>query len=300
MDGFWTLTEAPSQDESYHLAVLQQSPVLQDTAQFEFRKNGEIYVYHLDTDEVTVEKDILELTAQEVTKHWDKVQIAVRKEIRSFFDLDTFFPVPKSTVPNEMSSKWVFRWKVVGGEKVVKARLTIRGFEDREAESLATYAGTTSRWGQRLISSLAAQHQWVLLSADVSTAFLQGLSFAELSKLTGEPERVVSFKPPKNYESFFRELPGLSALNFDTHTLRMKKCVYGLKDAPRAWRKRLDQVLVGHGLKALAVDAAVYSSHDKSGNLNLCLSCHVDDLKICGEKATVAALLACLGVSSAS
>ena len=225
MDGFWTLTEAPSQDESYHLAVLQQSPVLQDTAQFEFRKNGEIYVYHLDTDEVTVEKDILELTAQEVTKHWDKVQIAVRKEIRSFFDLDTFFPVPKSTVPNEMSSKWVFRWKVVGGEKVVKARLTIRGFEDREAESLATYAGTTSRWGQRLISSLAAQHQWVLLSADVSTAFLQGLSFAELSKLTGEPERVVSFKPPKNYESFFRELPGLSALNFDTHTLRMKKCV---------------------------------------------------------------------------
>ena len=108
---------------------------------------------------------------------------------------------------------------------MVKARLTIRGFEDREAELLATFAGTTSRWGQRLISSLAAQHQWVLMSADVSAAFLQGLSFAELSELTGEPERVVSFRPPKNYEKFFQELPGLSKLNFDTHTLRMKKCV---------------------------------------------------------------------------
>ena len=71
-------------------------------------------------------------------------------------------------------------------------------------------------------------------------------------------------------------------------------CVYGLKDAPRAWRKRLDQVLVGQGVKALAVDAAVYSSHDKSGNMNMCLSCHVDDLKICGQKGTVSALPACL------
>ena len=201
--------------------------MLVGTAQLECKLNGEVRVYHLDTDEVTVEKDILELTPQEVAKHWDKVEPAVRKEIKSFFDLDTFFPVPKDTVPNEMSSKWVFRWKTVGGERVVKARLTIRGFEDREAESLATFAGTTSRWGQRLVSSLAAQHGWVLMSADVSTAFLQGLSFAELSKLTGEPERSVSFRPPKNYERFFQELPGLSKLNFDTHThtLRMKKCV---------------------------------------------------------------------------
>ena len=62
----------------------------------------------------------------------------------------------------------------------------------------------------------------------------------------------------------------------------MIRAIYGLKDAPRAWRITLHRVLLELGAKALSTDGAIYYWHHL-GNLVLILSAHVDDLKITGE-----------------
>ena len=93
----------------------------------------------------------------------------------------------------------VFTWKSNPEDKSeakhVKGRMTVRGFKDHDGEDLNTYAGTASRWGQRIVNAVTAQEEeWVLFSFDVSLAFAKGLSFEELAELTGEPLRVVQFE----------------------------------------------------------------------------------------------------------
>eukprot|EP00972_Heterocapsa_arctica_P061387 9053257-Heterocapsa_arctica.AAC.1 len=87
----------------------------------------------------------------------------------------------------------VLKWKLVDDIKQVSARLTVRGFEDLQTSHLETFAGTRSRWGQRLICYVAATNGWKLWSADVSSAFLRGKTFAELAARTGKPIRQLQF-----------------------------------------------------------------------------------------------------------
>ena len=62
---------------------------------------------------------------------------------------------------------------------------------------LDTFAGTASRYGQRAVNIVAATKRWLLWSLDVSQAFLKGLTFEEVSKMTGTPLRSVQLTLPK-------------------------------------------------------------------------------------------------------
>ena len=66
----------------------------------------------------------------------------------------------------------------------------------------------------------------------------------------------------------------------------VETCLW-LKDAPRAWRLKLDRVLKSLGGFPLASDPAIYKWH-KDGALVMILSTHVDDKKGGGDKATTA------------
>ena len=202
-------------------------------------------------------KNIDAMMAEDVNINLAAVEAAIRKEVKSFQDLNTFQRAKRSTSKEICSSRWVPRWKLLDGIRSIKARRTIRGFEDL-AQDVSTYASTATRWGQRLICSVAVQHSWSLFTADVGAAFLRGLTFAELAKLSGDPIRDVSFVPPDGSERFFQELPGLADLHFSTEVLRLLKPAYGLKDAPKAWRTRLDQALQQLGGKSLRTDNSLY------------------------------------------
>ena len=256
-------------------------------------KPDEFCVYDIITSSKVIEKSLDELTAAEVKANPTLIAEAIRKELGSFITHKCFEPIQKGKMKNVLTSRWLFKWKVIDGVRTVKARLVVHGFKDHAVSSLITYANTTTRWGQRIVNSVAAQQGWELLSADVGTAFLQGLTFVQLAELTGEPLREVGLVPPKGYEQYFQALPGLEQFNVTLFDLFMTKPIYGLCDAPRAWRKRLDQILVSLGGRALRVDSAIYVWH--SNNV-LCgiASTHVDDLKLAGVKAFVTKLLASL------
>jgi Reverse transcriptase (RNA-dependent DNA polymerase) len=255
---------------------------------------GCMLVFNAQTGAKVIEKDMDALTAKDMVDHWDKVEQAIKKEIKSFQDLDTFEPVDRHTVPNVLSSKWVLRWKLIDGQRAVKARLTVRGFQDTAKASLDTYAGTATRWGQRIIVAIAAQQRWKIQTADVTAAFLQGLTFKELAVLNGEEERRVAFVPPAGYEKYFSALPGMGHLDFNRHILLMRKPIYGLCDAPRAWRKRLDQLLKQTGGASLFTDQALYVWKNAAGNMTAVASTHVDDLKLAGEPPTIKIILEAL------
>ena len=67
---------------------------------------------------------------------------------------------------------------VIDGVKTVKARLTVRGFEDLSASTVETYANTATRWGQRLICS----GLFVFWLADWQSSALTGFRWSALPR----------------------------------------------------------------------------------------------------------------------
>ena len=59
---------------------------------------------------------------------------------------------------NVVTSRFVFKWKIVEGQRQLRARLTLHGFKDVFKYDSETYAGTASRLSQRLLVSEAALH----------------------------------------------------------------------------------------------------------------------------------------------
>ena len=146
------------------------------------------------------------------------------------------------------------------------------------------------------MNSIAVQHGWPLFVADVSQAFLRGLTFEQAAQMKDEVQRNVQFTVPAGSVPILQQLPGFSDFNPVTEVLRMLRCGFGLKDAPRLWNKVLKRVLQELGLTPLQSDPQLYAWHvNATGSsapqgvastkrLVLIVSTHVDDLKGAGEE----------------
>ena len=86
--------------------------------------------------------------------------------------------------------------------------MTLRGFKDVETDGLNTYAGTSSRSSQKLVTSEAVCQGWALTTIDVKNAFLKGISYEELAATTNEPAREVNFELKADAVAVLRQLRG--------------------------------------------------------------------------------------------
>ena len=111
---------------------------------------------------------------------------------------------------NVMTSRYVAKWKITIGpdgerKKILRLRLTTRGFQDWFAHLDDNYAGTASRLSQRLVASEVACHPgWIIVTVDIEKAFLQGLTYREIQETTGGPEKFTNFSLPPGSAVFLR------------------------------------------------------------------------------------------------
>ena len=223
------------------------------------------------------------LTLEEARANLPQVTKAIFDELVRWIELNSWARLPKWKANNVLDSRWVLKWKMINDIRAVKARLTARGYKDAQAYDVNTYAGTASRWGQRLVNMICAQKKWTLFSADISQAFLRGLTFEEIKELDGEIKREVQITLPPGSIPVLRQIKGYE--DFDPHTevLGLLRGGFGLKDAPRLWQKKLQTILEKAGGRSLVTEPKLYVFNDPEGNLNMVLSSHVDDLKGGGE-----------------
>jgi hypothetical protein len=101
---------------------------------------------------------------------------------------------------------------------------------------------------------------WEIHSLDVSSAFLQGNGI----------QRELYLQPPIEVE--------------DEGTIwRLKRCIYGLDDAPRAWYDRVKEELLRLGGVTSKYDDAVFLWHT-GDSLSGMIVLHVDDFVYCGTE----------------
>ena len=76
--------------------------------------------------------------------------------------------IPRSQI---MRSRWVLTWKADG---TAKARLVVLGFQDPRLGKIATSSPTLSDDGEMVILQWLLNHQYLMQSGDLKTAFLSG------------------------------------------------------------------------------------------------------------------------------
>ncbi len=73
------------------------------------------------------------------------------------------------------------------------------------ASLVETYSGTSSRWGQRWVVAQAVQRTWRIISLDIGSAFLKGLTFDEVAQLQGTERRTIHFDLPPGGAAVLRD-----------------------------------------------------------------------------------------------
>jgi hypothetical protein len=164
---------------------------------------------------------------------------AMTEEYQSIIRNDVWEIVPRPKSKDVVSSKWLFKIKHVddGSIEKYKARFVTRGFSQKEGidyeEKFAPVARYTSI---RTIIALAAKMKWKLHQMDVKTAFLNGVI------------KEVYIEQPQGFEVEDRK----------THVCKLKKALYRLKQAPRAWYGKIDSFLMSLGFTKSKADSNLY------------------------------------------
>jgi hypothetical protein len=113
-----------------------------------------------------------------------------------------------------------------------------------------------------LLLALAALEDWHIHQMDVKSAFLN-------SKLD---------------EEIYMEQPqGFITSGKETKVCRLKKAIYGLKQASRAWNLQLHGVLTGFSYKRTHANAGIYVCHQQEGDGPLFIIVYVNDITILGK-----------------
>ena len=122
------------------------------------------------------------------------------------------------------------------------------------------YAPVARMESVRVLLALVAQEGWHVHHIDVKSAFLNG----DLK------------------EVYVQQPPGFAVAREEGKVYRLRKALYGLRQAPRAWNAKLDATLKEMGFQQSAHEAAMYRRG--SGRSVLLVGVYVDDLIITGAE----------------
>ena len=79
-----------------------------------------------------------------------------------------------------------------------------------------------------------------------------------------------------NEEVFVEQPPEFESFNFPNHVFKLKKTLYDLKQAPRAWYERLNKFLISSGFKMGKIDTTLFIK--LKDNDMLIVQIYVDDI----------------------
>jgi hypothetical protein len=200
---------------------------------------------------------------------WPQWQEAMDRELATLEGAQTWELVSRPPGKNVVGSKWVFRIKRNAEGKIqkYKARLVARGFTQVFGQDYYDTFSLVARLASfRAILALAARFDWEIDMFDFIGAYLNG----ELDE-----DEEIYMQPPPGYEGQ------------GENVLRLRKSLYGLKQAGRKWYEALARALIDLGFCITQADPGVFYLRMEVHIIILVI--HVDDCVITGSSAKLIA-----------
>lgn len=205
-----------------------------------------------------------EPTLQQAIKSADKEEWvkAITKEIKTLKAMECWEQVSRPVNERVLHTKFVLKRKRDENNEIskYKARLVVCGNEEVESHE-ETFSPVAHYSVIKLIFCLCIQRNWTVKHIDFENAFPNG-----------ESERPVYVEMPSR-------MPTEQMQN--KAVFRLRKSLYGLRDAARIWSKLLFQTLESCGLKEMETEPCVFVG-DK-----VIIICYVDDLLIFAENQDI-------------
>ena len=189
------------------------------------------------------------------------------KEISDLLQHQTYDVVSRRSLPNgrkPTKGKWVYKVKYNRDGTIdrFKSRFVVCGYSQREGIDYDQAFSSTLRAASfRLLMALCAIKGYAVEHMDVTSAFTQALL----------DDVDIWVEPPKGYEEYERD-------GKTTKVLKLKRALYGTKQASRLWQNTLRDYLVSEGFACSLQDPCLYVRH--TGKFTIMLGVYVDDLVV--------------------
>ena len=197
-----------------------------------------------------------EAIESEDAHHWKN---AMNDEHASLLENNTWELTTLPPNQNIIPTRWLYRIKYNSDGTInrYKARLVAKGFAQIYGMDYdETYAPVFKFTSLRTILTIGAIFNLEIHQMDVKTAFLNG-----------DIDTEIYIEPPQGY----RQKPD--------QVCKLRKGLYGLKQSPRLWNKRINDYLTDNQFKRCVSDPCIYYRHYAEKDFDL-LSIWVDDIVI--------------------
>ncbi|MFN0318528.1 MAG: reverse transcriptase domain-containing protein [Burkholderiales bacterium] len=198
---------------------------------------------------------------------WLKAHAA---ELNALMEADTWELVRRSNVPGDariLRSLLTFKHKfdINGMLEKLKVRLCVDGSWQQNGVDYEDVSAPVMCYDTlRMLLAFATTHNAPLFQMDVVSAFLNSTL-----------RKPAYMWPPEGVPSVDE--------NGERLVCKLKKALYGLHEAPKAWNDEITKFMLGQGLHRSKVDPGLYYTKDKPGAMLIGL--WVDDLVITGTDA---------------
>ncbi|GAB2268162.1 hypothetical protein Dimus_038698 [Dionaea muscipula] len=236
---------------------LQSAEVRRSSRERRSAISDDYYVYHLEAEaDLDVETDPISYRQALNSIHHEKCQQAMEEELASMHKNNVWTLEDRSEGQKPIGCKWVFKTKrdAKGNIERYKARLVAKGYNQKEGVDYnETFSPVSTKDSLRIFMALVAHFNLELHQMDVKTAFLNGDLHEEIYML--QPD------------GFIED---------DNKVCRLRKSIYGLKQASRQWYLKFNEVITSFGFLENTLDECIYMKI--SGSAFILLILYVDDI----------------------
>ena len=165
---------------------------------------------------------------------------AINEELKSMEQNSVWDLVELPNNCKKVGCKWVFKTKrdAKGNIERFKARLVAKGFTQKEGiDYTETFSPVSKKDSLRIILALVAHYDLELHQMDVKTAFLNGNLDEEI---------------------YMEQPEGFAKKGKEHLACKLKKSIYGLKQASRQWYLRFNDTITSFRFMENAVDQSIY------------------------------------------
>ncbi|GJY75904.1 retrovirus-related pol polyprotein from transposon TNT 1-94 [Tanacetum coccineum] len=152
---------------------------------------------------------------------------SMQDELHQFEILDVWKLTPRPDGKNIIAVKWLWKNKSDAENIVIrnKSRLVVKYKQEKGIDFEESFAPVACLKAVRMLVVFVAHKYIIIIQMDVKTAFLNG-----------------SLKE----EVYVSQPDGFANPDFPDHVYRLKKALYSLKQAPRAWYDKVSSFLIEH------------------------------------------------------
>jgi len=230
------MVEEP-QEEILRRSVTQKRPTISD----------DYVVYSIEHEcDLSINEDPVSVKQAMESDNFEKWFNAMKEELKSMDDNQVWDLVELPENSKQVGCKWVFKTKhdSKGNIERYKARLVAKGFTQKDdIDYKETFSPVSKTDSLRIILALVAHYDLELHQMDVKIAFLNS-----------DLEEEIYMDQPEGFVSTGKE----------NMVCKLKKSIYGLKQASRQWYLKFNDTITSYGFVENTVDRCIYMKVSRS------------------------------------